>query len=344
MTTFRELLQRLGTLRTVEPVTDYAYTVMLQKRLEEEEVAPHGRPWHTSFHASSFPGEEPQCPRAALYGMLDIPDSDPISRWLNSVAEAGKTFELGVVRANREAGFLCRSNQPGRSSDPDAVDADGSPMPQMGFVDKEAWLTGSVDMPLKPWGYSSPHIVEIKSKHESQIREMQAGERSYDEKHRKQAMCSLGLANSNPDAFLDPVEDVVLEPARDCTVYYGSRDTKWPGPVETFEFYFEHDPTFFEAGRSQLISFKEAFIEGELVTKIPRKNTRSHPLGWRWSEGQCKHCPFKKLCRADYDGGVNKIMESNTIDFAKSIKPNYDAAAKRAAVFSQWDEEDPLLP
>lgn len=338
MATFKELLVRLGALRVVEPVTDLAYSVALEKRwLSQAGDNPHGRPWHVSFHASSFPGDSTQaCPRFAMYGLMDIPTGGPIERWLDGVADVGKAVELGIVRANRDAGFLCRSNQPGRSSDPD------SKQPQMGFIDKEHWLTGSVDMPLLPFNYDSPHIVEIKSKHESKIELMQYGERSFDAKHRNQLLCSLGLAHENPDAFKHPTEDRILAPAVDGSIYYQARDTDWPGPPQTFEFYFQYDPGFMEQGRAHLKEWRRAFIEGELPTKIPRKNTRSHPNGWRWSEGACKYCPLKKTCKQDYENGVNKIADSSAIAVAKFSRPGYDPAQKRAAVFDMWDEQDPL--
>lgn len=340
MATFKELLVRLGALRVVEPVTDHAYSVALHRRwLEQTGDNPHGRPWHVSFHASSFPGDTKQaCPRMAIYGLMDIPTGGPIERWLDGVADVGKAVELGIVRANRDAGFLCRSNQPGRSSDPD------SKQPQMGFIDKEHWLTGSVDMPLLPFNYDSPHIVEIKSKHESKIELMQYGERSFDEKHRRQLLCSLGLAHENPDAFKHPTEDRILPPAVDGSIFYQARDTDWPGPPQTFEFYFEYDAAFMEQGRAHLKSWKDSFMAGELPTKVARKNTRSHPNGpgWRWSEGACKYCPLKKTCRSDYDNGVNKIADSAAIAVAKFSRPGYDPALKRAAVFDMWETEDPL--
>lgn len=338
MATFKEMLTRLGALRTVDPVLEHAFGVSLHKQWLKED-APHGRPWHTSFHASSFPGDDPHaCPRYAMYGMIDAPKGGPSDRWLQGTAEAGKAIELTHVRAARDAGFLVRSNQPGRSSDPDALDEHGKPMPQMGFVDKEHWLTGSVDLPLLIYNYHSPHIVEIKTKHEKKIDEMEWGERSYDPKHRRQQLCSLGLARDNPTAFKHPTEDFILEPAKDGAVYYIARDTDWPGPVKTFEFYFEHDPAFMEEGRAKLKKWIAFFLDDELPTKVPRKNTRSHPngAGWRWSEGACKYCPLKKACRADYDNGVNTISKSYAVALAKFSRPGYDDKQKRAAVLSAW--------
>lgn len=340
MATFREMAIRLGAIRIVEPVIDVAFDTALQNRwLEQEGDNPHGRPWHVSFHASSFPGDDPQaCGRYAMYGLMDIPKGGPADRWLQGVAEVGKAVELNIVRAARDAGFLVRSNQQGRSSDPD------SSLPQMGFVDEEHWLTGSVDMPLYPFGYTSPHIVEIKTKHEKKIEAMQWGEKDFDPKHRRQLLCSLGLAHENPNAFLHPLDDVTLEPANDGAIYYNARDTDWPGPAQTFEFFFEHDPAFMEQGRAKLAEWKRHFLDGEMPVKVPRKNTRSHPNGpgWQWSQGACKYCPLKRQCKKDYEHGIVHLHESHAVATTVFTRPGYSYAGSRAAVLSAWGQADPL--
>jgi hypothetical protein len=347
MATLKEMMVRLGALRTVEPVIDVAFDRALQQRFTDQEGdSPHGWPWHVSFHASSFPGDNRQaCPRFAMYGLMDIPKGGPSNRWLQGVAEAGKAIELNVVRAARDAGFLARANETGRSSDPDARDENGKPMPQIGFIDHEHWLTGSVDMPLLPFNYDSAHIVEIKTKHESQIEEMEWNERSYNEEHRRQLLCSLGLARENPLAFLHPTEDRLLAPATDGAIYYHARDVKWPGPTKTFEYYFEHNPGFMEEGRAKLKKWKTSFLDGELPVKVLRKNTRSHPNGpgWRWSEGACKYCPLKKTCRADYDNDITGLEDSHAVALASFTRPGYAYKDKRAAVLGTWglSEEKP---
>jgi len=343
MATLKELLVAFGKYQVVEPVVDVSATNALRADFVKGDVSPHGRPWHTSFHASQFPGDSPHaCGRLAMYGLMDIPQESPMSRWLAQTAAVGKAVELSVVRAIRDDGRLVKSGQPGRSSDPDACDDNGRPMPQMGFVDREHWLTGSVDMPMLPFGYRTPHIVEIKSKHESKIFEMQEGNRGPDEKHRRQLLCSLGLAHENPDAFLHPQTGQQLEPAIDGSVYYLARDSEWPGPIPTHEFYFSYDPGFMEQGRAHLKQWRVFFLEGRLPEETSHKNARSHPFGWRWSEGECRFCPLKKICREDYENKVTTLADSAAIDYAKSIRPQYDYAQKRAAVLNAWDEDDPL--
>jgi hypothetical protein len=341
--------------RHVEPVgsivnetVQWAYDEVARQDYESQaNESPHGRPWHVSFHASSFPGDlENPCPRYAVYGLMDIPKA-PFDRRGTTIMEAGKDIELNTVRKVRDAGRLPRSNQPGRSSDPEARTPDGKPMPQMGFVDKEHWLTGSVDMPLLPLDWSETlHIVEIKTKHEDQVEDMRNQQRQFDEKHRRQLMCSLGLAHENPGSFLHPTEDKILEPPTTGSIYYLARDTEFQAPVNPrfHEFYFEYDPEFMKKGRETLKKWREHFLKGELPETQPYKNTRSHPLGsaWKWSQGECKFCPVKKACKADHAAGVTELKDSHVITLAQFEMPGYDYEAKRARVFQEWDEKDPL--
>lgn len=338
-------MTRLGAIKIVDPMVDLAYATVLEREfIEQTNDSPHGRPWHTSFHASSFPGDADQaCGRAAIYGLMDVPDQGGAAdRWLTQTADVGKAIELSVVRKVRDAGMLVVSGQEGRSSDPDALDEYGAPAPQMGFADPEHWLTGSVDLPMLPQNYVAPHIVEVKTKHESQIEQMHLGDRGPDEKHRRQLLCSLGLAHEHPHDFRHPITYETLPAAEDGSIYYLSRDVKWPGPVKTFEFFFNYSSEFMERGRAHLAEWRRAFLEGELPQPIPRKNARSHPYGWKWSEGVCRYCPAKKFCRADYDKGITEIKDSHAIAGATFTRPGYDPVAKRAAVLSAWGETDPL--
>lgn len=340
MAEFKEMLVQLGAIRVAEPSIDHAFAYALEQSwLNQDNDAPHGLPWHISFHASSFPGDDPYaCGRLAMYGLLDIPKGGPTDRWLHGTAESGKSIELMIVRAVRDAGMLVQSGQEGRSTDPEARDEKGRPMPQLGFVDKEHWLTGSVDMPMLPFGHSSPLITEIKTKHEDKIREMQLGQRKYDDKHRRQLLCSLGLAHENPDAFLHPETGKPMPPAQDGVIYYHARDSPWPGPVQTFEFYFQHDPGFMEQGREKLREWKMSFLDDELPQSNPHKNRLSHPHGsaWKWSEGVCRYCPVKKICKKDYEEKITTLSKSSAVGVATFMRPGYSAKQKREAVLEAW--------
>lgn len=337
MATLKEMLVALGSYKVVDPVIDLAYDVVERNNwYHQSRDSPHGRPWHTSFHASSFPGDSLQaCGRAAVYGLMDAQlGGGPMDRWLSRVVEAGKEMELRIVRKMRDAGYLVRSADVTRSTDPDAH------LPQIGFVDREHWLTGSIDMPILPPSYSSPHIVEVKSKHETKVDEMMAGMRKFDPGHRSQLLCSLGLANENPQIFVHPTEDRLLDPPFDGSIYYEARDDEWPGPVKNFEFYFEHNPGFMEQGRARLSSWRQSFLDQEIPQTVQRKNTRSHPYGWKWSEGVCKFCPLKKACKSDYEKGITKLSDSHAVAAAKFSRPDYDPKEKRRLVLDAWDLSD----
>lgn len=347
-TTFRELLSHFGVIKTVDPVVNLAWENVLAREAAEGDRSPHGRPWHVSFHASQFPGDDRQaCPRRAAYQMMDVDGRgvDSSSRWLNQTAEVGKAVELSQVRRVRDDGRLVRSADPTMSTDPDARDAAGDPMPQIGFVDTEHWLTGSVDMPIMRFNVDDmPHIVEVKTKHESQIEEMQLGLRPPNREHVKQLRCSLGMANDNPGAFLHPTEDRVLDVPTDGALYYLARDSKWSAVgnrVPTHEFLFEHDQAFMEAGYVHLRRWKQAFLDDELVQEQPRRSARTHPIrGWMWSKGICENCPVKKICRADFDAGVTRISESAAVAVARFSRTGYDDKRTRARVIEFWESED----
>lgn len=339
----KEFMTRLGAIRIVEPLVDEAYRIVEEKRFRDDfHGSTHNRPWHTSFHASNFPGDQKACGRKAMYELMDVQgiESSGFDRFLATIIDAGKDLELQIVRRVRDAGFLVRSGQVGRSTDPDALAGHKRPMPQIGFEDPEHWFTGSVDMPILPYNYESPLIVEIKTKSSTKIDEMIAGERGPDPQHRHQLLASLGLAHENPDSFLHPTKQHALKPAVDGAIYYIARDTDWPGPIKTFEFYFEYDPDFMAAGRKTLTKFRDSFIEGRLPEEIPHKNSRSHPFGWKWSQGLCAYCDVKKLCRADYDAGTTKLENSALNAVAAFTKGGYDHQQTRQAVLDAWGAED----
>ncbi len=345
------MLSHFGTIKTVDPVVSLSWDETLAAEAAAGDQSPHGRPWHVSFHASAFPGMDKQaCPRKACYELMDVGREINTERWLNQTAEVGKAIELAQVRRLRDAGRLARSNIPGLSTDPDARDEQGNPMPQIGFIDKEHWLTGSVDIAMTVFNNDNkPHIVEVKTKHESQIVDMMNGLRGPDEKHEKQARCSLGMANANPGAFLHPTEDRVLDVPTDGTIYYIARDSKWqPGNTEVLnhEFLIEHNDEFMEHGLDHLKGFKQAFLDDELVQTVERKSARSHPLGWMWSKGACERCSLKKICKADYENNTTVLSESSAYEIAKSIRTSYDPVKTREVVLNFWDmiPDEALIP
>jgi hypothetical protein len=340
--TFREMLAHFGVISVVEPAFDLAWQLKLIDEFENGERTPHGRPWHVSFHASEFPGDSKNaCARAAVYKLMDI-GSGVGDRWLQNTAEVGKALELANVRAIRDTGRLVRCSVPGMSTDPDARDEAGELMPQIGFIDSEHWLTGSIDLPMLAIGEEDrPHIVEHKTKHENAIKQMQFGMKGPNAEHRRQLMCSLGLAHENADAFTHPFEDRALLPAREGSVYYQARDTEWMAggnEVASHSFLFEHSPEFMNQGRAHLKRFKQAFLDGEIPEDRPFRKGRDHPFGWMWSQGLCQYCDLKKICQTDYRNHVVKLEKSSAIAVAMFTRGGYDHKAIRARVIGFWDD------
>ena len=290
-----------------DKVLDAAYTIEEEINWKENRFnSPHGEPWHTSFHASSFPGDDKKaCGRKAIYTLMDIPPEEPFSRAGRAVMEAGKAIEEQLVWRFYRSGVLL-------------TDSPESPK-QVGFVDEEHWLTGSPDSIIKtPSKNPRPLPVEIKSKDGEIVIQMKAAERSYDEAHRIQTMTYTGLAAENQE-FLWPD----LAPIKDGELLYVSRNR----PDQTHTYRFEYDKAFMEEGRAKLKAWQNSYLDGLLPER---------PKSWRWTEPPCKWCDFKRRCKADYKESVTELSESNAIISAKEIRKDYDYEQTRKAVLDRW--------
>lgn len=308
MTTRGELYARLG---MTKPIAD---TILTKAYLNEEEQIwredlgndPHGEPWFVSFHASEFPGDDSKaCARRALYGRLDIPNMEPTGPMLRAVAEAGKAMEESYVWRYHRSGMLL-SYPP---SEPH----------QMGYEDKEHWLTGSPDAIIYNPLRNRPHVVEIKSKDRDKVNDMRNGKRSFDAAHRKQLLTYIGLTHER-SIDLWPEYDECIQ----GSILYGARDR----PNERHEYLFKYNAEFMEQGRAKLKLWQGFFLDEEL----PERNK-----DWRWTENPCKYCPVKKLCKQDVKDKVTKLSESNAIKFTKELRPDYDYDIKRKQVLSRWN-------
>lgn len=307
-----ELFSRLQLLRTVDPITNEAYREVEEEIWrEQKEDSPHGHPWHVSFHASQFPGDDPMaCPRQALYRMMDFPPTQPINRRLRALGAAGKAIEVELVRTWHEAGILI-------SAAPD------SPI-QTGFQLPEAWLTGSVDAVLLPPRWNKPLPVEVKSKFQSVIDKMRVGAQGPDEEHVRQLKVQLALVRRNQEKLWPG-----LDPVTHGYIYYVSRDN----PVDTAEFRVDLDEKFFETGLEVLKDWKSFFEED----RLPEINaSKKHPMGWRWSYKPCLYCPFKKTCQLDFQAKRTTLSDSVGIDRAKLARPGYNPEVARKRVFDRW--------
>lgn len=309
-----EFFSRTQVTRTLEPVIQRAYQDVERQRLADSAGdSPHGSPWHTSFHASQFPGDDPKaCSRQSLYRMMDFP-GDLFSRRSRVLMAQGKAIEEDLVQTFAEHGQLL-------SAPPDA------PV-QTGFTYPEAWLTGSVDCVIR--SRNRPLPIEIKTKDRETVEAMQAG-RGPDDGHVFQLKVQLALVRIFQDELWPG-----LDPVTHGFVYYVSRgDKKGEQQVLTAEFRVDLDQRFFEIGVERLKQWRSYFLEDVLPEENPDKR---HPMGWKWSYLPCQWCNFKKTCKLDFQERVTTLSESRGIGRARLVRPEYDPDAARLRVLNRWN-------
>lgn len=312
----KEFLTRLQVVRTLDPITEKVWKEVEEERYRtQSDDAPHGNPWHVSFHASQFPGDDPKaCPRQALYQMMDFPRG-VFSRRSRSVMSAGKAAEVELVRTYHEAGILL-------SAPPDDE-------VQTGFKVDEAWLTGSVDCIIKPPNWNKPLPIEIKTKYDEQIDKMRVGAVGPDESHVKQLKVQLALVRLEQEKLWPG-----LDPVTHGFIYYMSRDM----PSKTAEFRVDLDEDFFKVGVNRLKQWRGYFEEDVLPEENPGKRDSKfgHPMGWKWSYLPCAWCPFKKTCQLDFREGTTTLSESVGIERAKLVREDYDPESAKLRVKAMW--------
>ena len=352
-----EFLSRIGMLREIEPLTQAAYK--FSELLEAEKPnqgAGGGAPWHVSFHGSSFPGDNPKaCARRAVYTMMDLPRGG-FSRKSRMYMDAGKDLEVQLVRRWYQAGMLL-------SQPPD------SPV-QTEFEDPEHWLTSTVDAIVVRPRSTRPVVAEVKNTSAEVMDQMKRLLRGPSEEHARQVKCEIGLAhdmgpwhvrrcinsgrlainlgNRNGNVVTvcplhggdKCLEDQVLDPVEYGFLYYVSRDN----PMDTFEFYFEHDPEFMRKGREQLTVWRMYFQQGML----PQTDFKGkHPFGWNWTtdDSPCKWCPFgptgSYVCKEDHQEAVKRgellpMADSLAVEEAREAREDYNLDLVRAAVAARW--------
>ena len=327
------MFSRLQLIRLMEPLAGEALDereYLAHRGKLGDQDSPHGRPWHTSFHASSFPGDNKlACPRKALYTLADIPRDDPFTAKSRLMMELGKTVEHFYVEGFYYMGILL------------------SPPPwepvQLGFADPETWLTGNADAVILHPKLGRPHVWECKMKYANVLERMKVGLQGPDPAHIIQA--KTYVAGMRP--VLKHLKPNLPE-LRDGTIFYASRDN----PRDTAEFFVEYDKKFWEKGMEQLRIWKQWFCDDVLPSqeagvwpldvnsKGQEKISKRHPLGseFRWTYQPCQWCDWQKTCKADFKGGVLKLSDTNGLDYARTLRPNYDHQAIREAVFAAWEE------
>src|ERR1044072_7487833 len=280
-----EFMSRVGLIKIVEPMIEDAYDLEELKIWEGDlDSSPHGHHWSTSFHASSFPGDDPYaCPRQALYGLMNVPSGGPVDRRGRMFMDAGKNLELELQRRFGKAGWLLTNDQTAGEEF------------QTGFVDEFTWLTGNPDLIVLPPGWDRGHVVEVKGKGVRRpprykqlidpIAEMASLQEDPTPKHIKQLGAYIGMANREFNkriafvlvckedwrvlATMESLDSnfptakcqshkgceklIEMKPVTDGTLIYIALDDG----TQTHEYRYSLNVRSFDEGRSQLVRWRE---------------------------------------------------------------------------------------
>lgn len=319
MATRRQFFEHFGIVRQapdLEKITKESYEALEDKIWRENlNSSPHGRPWFTSFHASSFPDKDKPCGRLALYTMLDIPRPEPAPPFLVATGDIGKQVEYQIVYRWGLQGITIGGSVPLW---------DGANMSQVKFEDDSTWLTGSSDaiLDLRP-ELDTVVPADIKSKKHEIVQEMQLGRRPYENKHYLQVqgyiyLCRLFHEDMGWDAM-------GLKPAESAYIFYASRQD----PTVNHAFYVKADMELIARGADLLREWRQDFIGNNLPER---------PKDWRWTEEPCKWCPMKKYaCKPDNKEKITDLSESNAIQFAQELRTNYNFEEIKEEVLNRWD-------
>ncbi len=245
--------------------------------------------------------------------MANFQTKEPPTRWLVGLGAAGKAIEVSLTEMWAEFGVLL------------------SPPPsepiQLGAEDPDSWLTCSFDSVLLPLGTKRPVPVEVKSKALDKVREMIMGNRGPDEQHLAQLKVQLYFLEKHQAKWWPD-----LEPVQFGVLYYLSRDD----PSVNKEFVVPLDKEWVEERLEILKSWRDDFLSGELVST----HTKSHPLGWKWSEGPCKFCEYKRdICKPDFKAGITDLGASHGIKYTTEKRAEYDYGKARKAVEERWSQK-----
>jgi hypothetical protein len=357
--TLRELLIFTGAIKpdTHQILIDAAEYAEDQRWRRNEDNDPHGFPWHTSFHASSFPGDDPlACPRKALYTLMEFAHTEAPSPRLMAFAAQGKAGERRIVKNLAKHGSLISSEQ-----DDDL---------QTGFAELDHWLTGNADALTLSRGATSPVPLEIKFKRHAKFTEIKQGLTPPPAENVRQAKTYITGMHLHLHKILPTVlvcdktgmvaagvnsgvcrahgtwtclKEIQLSPIQQGALVYCSFDE--PDINQAKVFPIEVDLDFYYAGLAKLKLWRQWFEKDELPSLAPTYNgNRGHPHGgqegWGWSKEPCKWCNFKPICQLDHRAGVTQLTQSHGVRHTKDVRApvghTYDPQATRQAVFGRW--------
>jgi len=343
-----ELFARLGRIPVAEAMVDDAYDYVSdiswrQRYLED----PHGKPWFTSLHVSSFPGGDPRpCPRKLAYGMMAFSHTGTLPQKAHAAGVVGSAVEDWVVSMLDLDGRLLSASHDSQH--------------QIGFEDADHWLTGSPDLIVLPKFWNRPLVIEKKTAYMDVVEEMRRLTRSCVPAHGRQCQGYIGLGHHlSPQLWPavvvcrhtwriaeegnEPVIDAMvcrdhgihadsgclieieLQPITEGVVLYSARDH----PEVRKSWYFEHDEQRFQRGLEVLRQVQTYYAQDQIPP---------HPFdGKQWSVDPCKFCDYKReICKPDHQAGVEKLSESHGVDWSRGVYGNYDPTKIRQAVLDRW--------
>lgn len=365
-----EFFSRIGMLKEIDPLTSQAYRFVEKMEAEAPRQGhQHDAPWHVSFHGSEFPGDSQGCGRRAIYTLMDIPrGSGLFPRQARQRMDAGKDLETQLVTRWYQAGTLVSAppDSPTQTQfiDPEhwltcTVDAivvqPRAFRPIVAEVKNidDAHVEEMLRMTRKP---HEPYVRQVKTEiglaHEygpwKVLRCINSGRMAV-----QIALATVVKSNGHSIAgrtvqWMCPehggdkcLHEATLEPVMHGYLYYASRND----PAKTREYYYEYDPDFMRKGRDQLKVWRRFFENGVLpATQV----TGKHPYGWNWTtdDSPCKWCPYgsnsgNRVCREDHDESVKRgellpLEDSEGIELAQELRPDYDYGLARDAVFARW--------
>lgn len=306
--------------------------------------SPHGAPWFTSFHGSSFPGDDDSvCGRAQVYALMNPAPESPLEPKVRAIFDVGTQHEHNWVKRLSAYGVLL------------SADVTGKDEFQTNLSDPEVWLTGSPDVIMLPAFWNKSHIVEIKTTSADKVTSMQQDHSQVPYSHKKylrQIKTYIGEAHEkpfSPTVIVCGKSGVMIqngnntcavfhqgecaprvlkvEPPDDGTLIYSSREE----PFSTVSYYVTYDKQFMIEGKKKLKVWKEYFERDEIPPHIHEGASS------KWSVGDCRFCSAKKpWCKDDYKNKTKKLSDSQLVSFTQKIRPNYDPAKVREAVLSRW--------
>ena len=343
-----ELFAKLGRITVAESMIDGAISHHAEQEWRNRyDDSPHGNSWFSSFHVSSFPGDDPRaCERALAYEMMAFAHSEPLPQRVFSAGAAGIGIEKWLTDLLERDGRLL--------SAPSWMEHG------VGFEDADHWLTGAPDIVVLPPFWNRPLVIECKGDKLERVESMRALTRSYWPKHARQCRGYVGMGNMVSQEIWrhavvckhtwrlaedgnEPVIDaqvcpdhginadsgclivIDLEPIKDGVLLYAARDN----PEIRQSYYFEHDPVWFRKGLDVLRRTQEAYA----TDRLP-----AHPFGGKqWSASPCDYCNHKKnVCKPDHQAGVQKLTESHGVEWSRGVFGYYDPTRIRERVLERW--------